>query len=147
MNEASEVGAKLKALRDRAGLSVRRAASALQMQPSSYAHYEARFKKSYLPMEFAQKVADLFSEHGVNPDEVMQLATRPNGFSEPAPTMDVLSRLDEPVSAAPKNSADDPVNTVKIAVVEDKIQIAATVDADGYDELLRKLELARQMID
>ncbi|HEX7856017.1 MAG TPA: XRE family transcriptional regulator [Sphingobium sp.] len=57
-------------------LSVRAVAGLLEMPPSSYALYEDanRYKKSYLPVPFARKVAAIFAERGVDPADVMKLA-------------------------------------------------------------------------
>jgi len=67
---------QLKALRERAGLTVRGTADALEMPASSYAVYEdtKRFKKSLIPVPLAQKLADLFERHGVDRSMVLRLA-------------------------------------------------------------------------
>lgn len=41
---------------------------------SRYQHYEDRFKRTYLPVELALRLAPLFAQNGVAPAEVMALA-------------------------------------------------------------------------
>lgn len=74
MSELSLVTGHLKALRDKAGLSVRRIALELGMSSSAYSHYELRYKRTWLPMEFAEHLSAVLSRHGVDPREVMALA-------------------------------------------------------------------------
>lgn len=153
MTETGDIGARLKALRERAGVSVRDMAAALGMSsPSSYTHYEVRFKKPYLPTELAEQIAPILAERGIDPAEVFALAVPSRGgaefatgFAEPAADgSDVAALLK---ARKLRNEATDPKNTIKIAIVGDTIQVAATVDADGIDELYRRLDLARQMLD
>lgn len=74
MIQTSDVSERLQALRTQAGLSMRAAAAELGMSPSSYNHYEVRYKRPYLPADFAQQVAEVFARHGVPRDLVMALA-------------------------------------------------------------------------
>jgi hypothetical protein len=57
-------------------LSIRRLAEELGIAPSSYAFYEdpKKFKKQYLPVEFAKAVAEPLSTHGVALADVLALA-------------------------------------------------------------------------
>ena len=82
MSDVSEVSLRLKSLRERAGLSIRDAAAALGMSPSSYGHYESRFKRPYLPADFAAKVAEVLAPSGVPSEDVMALAA-PVSAAEP----------------------------------------------------------------
>lgn len=72
------VALRLKALRERCQppMSVRKMASHLDMASSSYAFYEdpKRFKKKYLPLEFAKLVAEPLSACGVDSWDVLALA-------------------------------------------------------------------------
>lgn len=152
-------GPRLKQLRERANLSVRRMAEALDgMAPSSYQHYEDKFKREFLPYDFVKKIVTVLVPLGIDETDIIALAgpvtghSQGRGFSEgKQPRMDVSSLLadaEEQPKIRPANSPDDPVNTIKIAIVGDTIQIAATVDATtGMEELLRRLDLARQMIE
>jgi phage repressor protein C with HTH and peptisase S24 domain len=78
MTEGTEthVALQLKALREKAGLSVRRAAMAMKMAASSYGHYEdpARLKGPLLPLEFARRFAAVIEAEGVDPAESLRLA-------------------------------------------------------------------------
>lgn len=148
-------GTRLKALREETGLSIRKMADALGMpSPSTYAHYENRYKKDYLPYDLFLKLEPIFNKHGVDSSKVRALIDNAGaneeqsmpGFSENrAPRIDVSVLLDD--VEKPTNRADDPKGTIQLAIVGDTIQIAATVDSDGIDELIRRLNLARQMIE
>lgn len=70
----SSVSAELKALRERAGLSVRALADIMGVPQSTYSNYESRYKKRHLPMDFAEALARALSGTGVQPDEIMALA-------------------------------------------------------------------------
>jgi hypothetical protein len=72
--------------------------------------------------------------------------TQVPGFGEDrAPKIDVSVLLDE--QSSPQNSPADEAGTIKLAIVGDTLQIAATVKSDGIDELIRRINLARQMIE
>lgn len=76
--EMPPVATKLKNLRKAANprLTVRAMAEALEMPFGSYSFYESAstFKKPFLPLEFARKVAVVLGRHGVDAAEVMKLA-------------------------------------------------------------------------
>jgi len=74
MSEISEAARQLKTLRERSGLSMRVVADSLGWRLTKYQHYEDRYRRRFLPIELARHLADLFSPHGVNPAEVMELA-------------------------------------------------------------------------
>ena len=81
-------------------------------------------------------------------DEVVRIleflrARNGHGFAEGRqPTMDMSALLGDP----PKNEATDAAGAIKMAIVGDTVQVAATVKADDLDELIRRLKLARQML-
>ncbi len=66
-------------------LSMRQAAQKLEMGHSSYALYENpnTYKKAFLPIDFARKVAAVFANHGIDPADVMKLAGLTNSEAEP----------------------------------------------------------------
>lgn len=66
---------RLKALRERAGISIREMARRLDMSPSTYNHYESndRFKARYLPMDIAQRIARAMTG-GASSDQAEVLA-------------------------------------------------------------------------
>src|SRR6185503_12729437 len=71
----STVSRKLKQLRQRAGLSIREVAHALGMENgSSYQHYEDRFRKTFLPLDFMQRLVPIFGAKGIEASELFALA-------------------------------------------------------------------------
>ncbi|WP_226562180.1 S24 family peptidase [Salipiger thiooxidans] len=74
MRTGEELREEVKALRERAGLSVRAAANLLGMSPSGYAHYEQRIKEPYLPMKIAMAIAEAYEPVGISREEVLALA-------------------------------------------------------------------------
>lgn len=74
MRTAEELRDEVKALRERAGYSVREIARELGKSPSGYAHYEQRIKEPYLPMKIATALAEALGKRGVSKAEVMALA-------------------------------------------------------------------------
>lgn len=64
---------------------MRQAAQKLGLGPSSYALYENpnTYKKSFLPIDFARKVAAVFADHGISPNDVMKLAGLTETEAEP----------------------------------------------------------------
>lgn len=76
----SAIPHRLKALRERAGLSVRAMADLVGMSSSGYSHYEtpARFKDAFLPMRIAQDIARALEPRGIDQAQVMALAGSPH---------------------------------------------------------------------
>jgi transcriptional regulator with XRE-family HTH domain len=75
MPDASPAARKLKQLRERARLSIREVAHALGMEHgSSYQHYEDRFRKPHLPLDFVRKLLPIFAGTGVEAAELYALA-------------------------------------------------------------------------
>jgi transcriptional regulator with XRE-family HTH domain len=69
------VSRRLKQLRQRAGLSIREVAHALGMEHgSSYQHYEDRYRKALLPLEFTQRLLPIFGAKGIDSTELFALA-------------------------------------------------------------------------
>ena len=69
-------------LRERAGLSMRAVSEALGWTLTRYQHYEDRYRRNTLPMEFVNQLAELFVPRGIPRDDVMDLAGVPR---EPVP--------------------------------------------------------------
>ena len=67
------VGQKLQDLREKTPLPRPKVAKALGMPTTSYQHYEDRYKKPLLPVDLVTKLAPMFAEHGIDPDEVLAL--------------------------------------------------------------------------
>lgn len=80
MTENAETIRRLKALRERAGLSIRALAHELGMSSSGYAHYETpeRFKDAYLPVDVAQRLGPVLQRHGVPAEDVYALTGAPS---------------------------------------------------------------------
>ncbi|HUB97192.1 MAG TPA: S24 family peptidase [Stellaceae bacterium] len=75
MAEVSPVSRKLKQLRQRAGLSIREVAHQLGMEHgSSYQHYEDRYRKPYMPLDFVRRLIPIFEQGGVGAADVYALA-------------------------------------------------------------------------
>jgi transcriptional regulator with XRE-family HTH domain len=71
----SQAALRLKALRESAGLSIRKIADELGISSATYAHYEYRYKEPFLPAAFALRVTEALARHGIPRDAVMALAT------------------------------------------------------------------------
>jgi phage repressor protein C with HTH and peptisase S24 domain len=96
----SEAARRLKALRQEAGLSMSAVARHLgHRHPSRYQHYEDRFRRTYLPVELAERLAPLFAERGVSADAVRALAGLPPIVErlERMPLRSQMARKDLPV--------------------------------------------------
>jgi SOS-response transcriptional repressor LexA len=74
MAEISEAARKLKALRERSGLSMRAVAESLDWALTRYQHYEDRYRRRFLPVELVRHLAALFAPHGIDPQTVLELA-------------------------------------------------------------------------
>jgi|SRR5579863_975974 len=89
--EKARVGSRLKELRRQARLSVRELADELGMPHSTYASYEDKFKRPFLPMEIGRKLSVVLAKHGVEKGDVLALTGAPDAFSgngsaEPQPS-------------------------------------------------------------
>jgi phage repressor protein C with HTH and peptisase S24 domain len=85
MSEISPAARRLKLLRQKAGLSMRAVSDALNWPLTRYQHYEDRYRRSYLPLELARQLSDLFAQRGVLPAEVLALAGVEPASESPAP--------------------------------------------------------------
>ncbi|HEY2891808.1 MAG TPA: S24 family peptidase [Dongiaceae bacterium] len=86
MSETSQAARRLKMLRESAGLSMRAVSEALGWTLTRYQHYEDRYRRNFLPMEFVNQLADLFASRGVPRADVLDLAGVPREpGGEPAP--------------------------------------------------------------
>lgn len=81
MEQKTTTAERLKAIRERSGLSIRAMAERVGKSPSGYLHYESpdRFKGDILPMREAEVFADALAERGIPRSEVMELAGLPPG--------------------------------------------------------------------
>ncbi|HZT18711.1 MAG TPA: S24 family peptidase [Dongiaceae bacterium] len=120
MSEASQAARRLKLLRERAGLSMRAVSEALGWTLTRYQHYEDRYRRAYLPLDFARQVAEIFAPRGVPAAEVLALAgldpdpSRPPeaapaerpGFLPQPMEIPAMPRRDLPVMGAVKGGAE-----------------------------------------
>ena len=88
MAETSIAARDLKRLRERSGLSVREVASAIERPASTYASYEDKYRKPYLPLELAKQLETVLvgrGEPAITSNDVLALAgvTRALFASEP----------------------------------------------------------------
>lgn len=83
---------RLKALRERSGLTVREMARQVGKSPSGYLHYENpdRFKSDILPMREAEVFAQALAKHGIARSEILELAGLPMGSMVEASEADDL---------------------------------------------------------
>jgi len=92
--ENQGVSEKLKAIRERSGLSIRALADRLGVPTSTYANYEIRYKRPFLPMNFAMDLAVAYRGTGISEAEVLVLAGVPaperveNGHPPPSTVSD-----------------------------------------------------------
>lgn len=69
----SNAATALKRLRVKAKMSVREVADALDRPPSTYASYEDKFKKPFLPLDLVHALVPVFEPKGVSRAELMAL--------------------------------------------------------------------------
>ena len=77
MAETSAAARNLKRLRERSGLSVREVAAAIDRPASTYASYEDKYRKPYLPLELAKQLEAVLVGLGAPPitsNDVLALA-------------------------------------------------------------------------
>jgi phage repressor protein C with HTH and peptisase S24 domain/DNA-binding XRE family transcriptional regulator len=70
----SSAAQKLKELRERTGLTVREVARLIGKPASSYASYEDKYKKPYLPITLVKDLEPHFRAKGIEPRELYALA-------------------------------------------------------------------------
>jgi phage repressor protein C with HTH and peptisase S24 domain len=125
MADETGVAVRLKALRERAGVSVREMARRMGMSPSSYTHYENRLKADFLPMHIAIQVADALHDRDIDRRQVMALAgaaadpglslpAAPVGFAEDEPAQVLVPVYAVNASAGPGaiNGTEEIVDTL-----------------------------------
>jgi transcriptional regulator with XRE-family HTH domain len=96
----SAVAQALKRLRIKTGLSIAKMAKALGMSPTTYQHYEDRYKKPRFEQDFLDKVVKVLRKHGVTDEELAELGP----YAEYAGSMlgdilDELRRMREEIEA------------------------------------------------
>ena len=74
MTEISPASRRLKQLREEAGLAMREVAEALDWPLTRYQHYEDRYRRAHLPLDFMRALAPIFESRGVPAAELLALA-------------------------------------------------------------------------
>lgn len=74
MTDEFTAGQRLKALRNRAGLSIREMAEKLGKKTSSYQYYEDDYTRAYLPLELTKALVGIFEPYGIKKSQVLQLS-------------------------------------------------------------------------
>jgi phage repressor protein C with HTH and peptisase S24 domain len=74
MKGQSKAALGLKRLRERTGMSVREVAAAIGRPTSTYASYEDKYKKRYLPADLILDLLPIFSARGVGENELKALS-------------------------------------------------------------------------
>jgi DNA-binding XRE family transcriptional regulator len=74
MTDEPLIGPRLKALRNRTGLSAAEVAKAIGRATTSYQHYEDNYKKPFLPVELTHQLIPVFQAAGVEAHELLSLA-------------------------------------------------------------------------
>ena len=78
----SEVGSRLKALREESGLTMRQVADHLGWRQSRYQHYEDRYTKAVLPIDLVKGLANILGSRGIDAERIYALA----GIAPPSVT-------------------------------------------------------------
>ena len=98
-------------LRLRTGLSMREVAEALGWTLTRYQHYEDRYRRNTLPMDFVNQLADLFVRRGIPLEDVTDLAGVPRKsvpnepITQPPPPPPPAMPRDLPIMGTVKGGA------------------------------------------
>lgn len=137
MSTISPVAAKLRALRLRAGFSLREVAEGLGMErASSYQHYEARYRKPYLPLDVAERLAPLFAARGVAEAETLALAGIAGHVGEKIGEPALFGRLSKNTEF--RLYFDGPAGAVEFDRLIRRLQLAAEIAADEPSERAKR---------
>ncbi|PWE26734.1 helix-turn-helix transcriptional regulator [Pararhodobacter marinus] len=100
MHSSDDITVQVKALRERAGLSVRKLAMRMGKSSSGYLHYESpdRYKGGPLPVAFAKELAAALAPEGIPSEDVFRLTGLPAGKVEQDP-VDLVDIYDVQASA------------------------------------------------
>jgi transcriptional regulator with XRE-family HTH domain len=103
------VALALKRLRNQAGLSIPAMAQMLGMRPSSYQHYEDRYKRSAFPSDFVAGVADVLRRHGLGEADLELIAApSPQPVARQRDVLDELRALREELAELRREIARKP---------------------------------------
>jgi transcriptional regulator with XRE-family HTH domain len=140
---------KLKAIREEAGMTIREVADELGRSPSSYQHYEDRYKKEYLPLDLMQSLALVFMTRGIEPDRLLYLAGYNRDFDIAGEEVDELGMEPSPIGDDGKLVSKRSIlgqdkalarNLFTINFFDDLIEITAQVDHAKLKQLIKRLQ-------
>lgn len=103
----SRAAARLKALREQSGLTVREVARLIDRPASTYASYEDKYKKPFLPLDLVRALVPVLEPRGIDPDALLALAGvgRGSTLSQPPGEAAAMSGPAAPEAAAPVTGA------------------------------------------
>jgi phage repressor protein C with HTH and peptisase S24 domain len=101
MEQKITTAQRLKAIRERSGLSIRAMAKLVGKSTSGYNHYESpdRFKDEFLPLKEAEAFADALTNYGIVRSEILELAGVDRREDQQEVTNDLVAILDISASA------------------------------------------------
>lgn len=103
----SRAAARLKALREQSGLTVREVARLIDRPASTYASYEDKYKKPFLPLDLVRALVPVLEPRGIDPDALLALAGvgRGSTLAQPPAEATVTSGPAAPDVATPVTGA------------------------------------------
>lgn len=123
------------------------------MEVSTYRHYEERFKGEFLPQRLVLSLLDALEANGADRARILALGAvkEPEpGFAAPSQPYGgtargnrLLDALGDPPPRAPQNIEQD----MKIGTDGRYLSVVATVNRDGVDKLIKRLQIMRDMLD
>lgn len=151
--DTDSVAARLRALRKEANLTLEGIANRLGMEISTYRHYEERFKGKFLPQHLVLALLDALPANGADRSRILALgAVREpeEGLAAPAEPYRgnargnrLLQVLSDPPAPGPKKIDQE----MKIGTDGHYLSVVATVDREGVDRLIKRLQIMRDMLD
>lgn len=149
MSEHQSASARLRHAREKSGLSLQKMADRAGVPLSTYRHYEERYKGAYLPQQFVAALAPNLGDVPKLREEVLSLASMDSGMREnSAPYQSgAHARGAALLSAMNPETPSTTHPPLRIGSDGHVVQIVATVDKAGIDELIRKLRLMQEMLN
>ncbi|MFN3646264.1 MAG: helix-turn-helix domain-containing protein [Gemmobacter sp.] len=145
--------ARLRALREEAGLSLQAMADRMGIPLGTYRHYEERLKGPFMPQDRLLQLLRAFDGTSITPDRVRalgDLAAGGSGFSDTPPGASYNPQPHRGAAllrALDSAEAPEQQQALKIGTDGRYVQVIATVDREGLDRLIRRLEAMREVLD
>lgn len=143
--ENQAAATRLKALRNKSKLSIQKIADILGMEIGKYRHYEERYKGNSLPAELVQKLLQAFEGRPDLQNEALGLIEISGPHMprlEESPTVYVTELITEPTRIG-----DDPEVDIVIRSDGKRLTVNARVDREGVEKLIKKLQVASELLD